>query len=460
VSVLRAACGSFVQLTKGASVTAPKTQYARSGDTHIAYQTLGEGPRDIVFVAPMQTNVETMWDWPPMARYLRSLSEMGRLVMFDAIGTGLSDPLPELSYSLDSWTTDVRVVMDAVGIETAVIHCFDSAGSMGMLFAATYPERVSSLVGVNTFAYLQRTDDYPIGVTQDAWNRYREFFRERWGTGELLRFFGGPTVTDADIAAYGRYERQIMAPGAAVRYIDREWATDIRPALALIRVPTLLIHRVDNNAVNVAHGRYLAERIAGVKYVELPGSEHIPNLGNSAEILDEIRGFLTGIREAPIVDRILATILFTDIVDSTRKAAEFGDRRWRAALDQHDTIVQNAVKRFDGRIIKSTGDGILATFMGPGRGIAAAKSIDEGVAGIGLTVRAGIHTGECEIRGDDIGGMAVHLAARIASLAGSRQLLVSRTVKDLVVGADIAFTDVGERELKGVPGTWQLYSID
>lgn len=408
----------------------------------------------------MQTNVETMWDWPPMARYLRSLAEMGRLVVFDAIGTGLSDPLPELSYSLDSWTTDVRVVMDAVGIEKAVIHCFDSAGSMGMLFAATYPDRVSSLVCVNTFAFLQRTDDYPIGLTQHAWNRYREYFRDVWGTGKLLRLMGGPTVTEADIAAQGRYERQIMAPGAAVRYIDREWETDIRHALPLIRVPTLLIHRVDNRAVSVEHGRYLAERIAGVRHVELPGSEHLPHLGNATEILDEIRGFLTGIREAPAADRVLATILFTDIVDSTRQAAAFGDGRWRDLLDLHDRIVNDAVARFDGRVIKSTGDGVLATFMGPGRAIAAAKSIDRGVAEIGLSVRAGIHTGECELRGNDIGGLAVHLAARIASLAGTRQLLVSRTVKDLVVGADLGFADAGTHELKGVPGSWQLYSID
>jgi class 3 adenylate cyclase/pimeloyl-ACP methyl ester carboxylesterase len=441
-------------------VQEPVTRYARSGDVHIAYQTLGEGPRDIVFVAPMQTNVETMWDWPPMARYLRSLSEMGRLVLFDAIGTGLSDPLPELSNSLDSWATDVRVVMDAVDIKTAVIHCFDSAGSMGLLFAATYPDRVSSLVCVNTFAFLQRTDDYPIGLTQHEWNTYREFFRDCWGTGELLRLFGGPTVTQADITAYGRYERQIMGPGAAVRYIDREWATDIREALPLIRVPTLLIHRVDNAAVSVEHGRYLAKHIEGVQYVELPGSEHAPHLGNSDEILNEIREFLTGFREAPIVDRILATILFTDIVDSTRQAAEFGDSRWRDLLDQHDRIVHDAVARFDGRVIKSTGDGILATFMGPGRAIAAAKAIDRGIAGIGLSVRAGLHTGECEVRGNDIGGLAVHLAARIASQAGTRQLLVSRTVKDLVVGADIEFTDAGIHELKGVPGSWELYSIN
>lgn len=437
----------------------PTTRYARDGDLHVAYQTLGSGSPDIVFVAPMYTNIEAVWEQPAMARYLRRLSEMGRLVLFDAIGTGLSDPLPELQHSLDSWATDVKVVMDAVGIERAAIHSFDSAGEMAMLFAAQYPDRVSSLVLVNTFARLQRADDFPLGLTDEQWGLYLKFWHSNWGTGRVFALLGDIDADDAELAALGRFERQIASPGAALRYLDREWRTDVRAALPLISAPTLVVHRADNTMAPVGHGRYLAEHIAGVRYVELPGRSHLPYLGDYEAILDEIREFLTGVRAAPIVDRILATMLFTDIVDSTPTAARMGDRQWREVLDAHDQAVAAAVSRFDGRLVKTTGDGALATFNSPGRAIAAAHAIDQSTAALGLEVRAGIHTGECEVRGDDVGGIAVHIAARIAGLAQRRQLLVSRTVTDLVVGADIEFVDVGEHELKGVPGNFHLYSV-
>lgn len=415
----------------------PATNYARAGELHIAYQTLGEGPRDIVFVAPLQTNVDAIWDFAPMARYLRRLSEMGRVVLFDAIGTGLSDPLPELSDSVDSWTTDVRVVLDAVGIDEAVIHAFDSAATMSMLFAATYPDRVSSLVLVNTFAYLRKEAGYPLGIAEDEWHLFREMYVQHWGTGEMLRLFDGPDVSDADVAALGRLERQTASPGALLRYLDREWHTDVRDALPMIQAPTLVIHRAEG-IHGGANGRYLADHIPGARYVELAGKEQAPFMGDFEPILQEMREFLTGVREVPSADRALASILFTDIVDSTRKASSLGDRRWREMLDAHDECVAAAVATFEGRVVKSTGDGVLATFMGPGRAIAAARAIDRATAELGLEVRAGAHTGECELRGDDIGGVAVHIAARIASLAGPRQLLVSRTVKDLVAGADLS----------------------
>jgi class 3 adenylate cyclase len=437
----------------------PTTQYARHGDLHLAYQTLGSGAPDIVFVAPLYTNLEVVWAQPAMAHYLRRLSEMGRLVLFDAIGTGLSDPLPELAHSLDSWANDVKVVMDAVGIERAAIHSFDSAGEMAMLFAAQYPDRVSSLVLVNTFARLQHADDFPLGLTQEQWERYLDYWRANWGTGRVFARMSDIDADDAELAALGRFERQVASPGAALRYLDREWRTDVRSALALISAPTLIVHRADNVMVSAGNGRFLAERIAGAEYVELPGRAHLPYMGDSEAVLDEIRGFLTGVRAAPILDRILATILFTDIVDSTRTAARIGDRRWRDTLDAHDHAVAAAVARFDGRLIKTTGDGALATFSSPGRAIAAARTIDESTTALGLEVRAGIHTGECEVRGDDVGGIAVHIAARIAGLARGRQVLVSRTVTDLVVGAEIAFADEGEHELKGVPGKFRLYSV-
>ncbi len=437
----------------------PTTHYARHGDLHVAYQTLGTGSPDIVFVAPMYTNLEAVWDQPEMAKYLRRLSEMGRLVLFDAVGTGLSDPLPELAHSLDSWANDVKVVMDAAGIETATIHSFDSAGEMAMLFAAQYPERVSSLVLVNTFARLQHADDFPLGLTQQQWGRYLDFWRSNWGTGRVFARMSDIDADDADLAALGRFERQVASPGAALRYLDREWRTDVRAALALITAPTLIVHRAENTMASAGHGRFLAEHIKGSEYVELPGRAHLPYMGDSEAILDEIRGFLTGVRAAPIVDRILATMLFTDIVDSTHTAVRMGDRKWRELLDAHDHAVATAVARFDGRLVKTTGDGALATFNSPGRAIAASRAIDESTAALGLAVRAGIHTGECEVRNDDVGGIAVHIAARIAGMAESRQILVSRTVTDLVVGADIEFADEGDHELKGIPGTFRLYSV-
>lgn len=438
----------------------PPTQYARAGDLHVAYQTLGDGPIDIVFVAPGQTSVETAWDVPAMARYLRGLARIGRLVLFDAIGSGLSDPLPELANSLDSWTTDVRIVMDAVGLDQAVLHCYDSAGTMAMVFAATYPERVSSLILVNTFAKLQQSDDFPIGATPEQWSEYREFAVSNWGNGKLSGFFAGGHVNAVDLEVLARQERRVFSPGAFARYLDREWEADVRNVLPMIQSPTLILHRARNRAVNPAHGRYLAQQIPGARHIEVDGTAHAPFEGDAESLLDEIREFLTGHREAVNVDRVLSTILFTDIVGSTGRAADLGDRRWRELLDEHDAAVAAAVRRFDGVLVKSTGDGALATFASPGRAIAAAKAIDAAVSGLGLQIRAGLHTGECERRGDDVGGIAVHIASRVAALAGDRQVLVSRTVTDLVVGADMAFTDAGEHELKGVPGAWHLYSVD
>jgi class 3 adenylate cyclase len=438
----------------------PQTRYAKSGDLHVAYQALGEGPPDIVFVAPYITHVEAMWEAPRMAPYLRGLARIGRLVLFDAIGSGLSDPVPNLKRTLDSWTNDVRVVMDAVGIERAAIHCIDSAGAMAMLFAATYPERVTSLVSVNTFAKALRSADYPVGAPAEVRDRFVAWWHPQWGRGTLLRWYmPSADLSDEDIAGQARFERQIASPGVALAHMNVILDLDVRQALPLIQAPTLILHTRDNQVITADHGRYLAAHIPGARYVELSGDEHALYGKDENVVLDEIREFLTGVREAPVTDRVLATILFTDIVGSTERAAELGDQRWREVLDRHDEVVRGAITRFSGRLIKTTGDGAFATFDGPARAIEAARVIAREVRGIGLGIRAGLHTGECELRRDDVGGIAVHIASRIAGLAAGGELLVSRTVKDLVVGAGIVFEDRGTHTLKGVPDTWHLFAV-
>ncbi len=437
-----------------------KTQYAKLGDLHVAYQTLGQGPPDIVFVAPYITHVEAMWEAPLMAPYLQGLARIGRLVLFDAIGSGLSDPLPALKHTLDSWTNDVRVVMDAVEISRAAIHCMDSAGAMAMLFAATYPERVSSLVLVNTFAKALRGDDYPVGAPADVRDRFIKWWHPQWGQGTLLRWYlPSAELSEEDIARHARFERQIASPGAALAHMKVILGMDVREALPLIQAPTLVVHRKDNQVITVDHGRYLAEHIPGAKYVELPGDEHALYGADENAILDEIRGFLTGVRQAPVTDRVLATILFTDIVGSTERAVQLGDQRWRDLLDRHDEAVRGAVARFRGRLIQITGDGVLASFDGPARAIEAARAIASEAGRLDLEIRAGLHTGECELRGEGIGGIAVHIASRISDLAAGGEVLVSRTVRDLVVGSGIAFEDRGMHTLKGVPDEWHLFTV-
>jgi class 3 adenylate cyclase len=441
-------------------VERPKTQYAKSGDLHVAYQTLGQGPPDIVFVAPYITHVEAMWDAPWIAPYLTGLARIGRLVLFDAVGSGLSDPSPNLKRTLDSWTNDVRVVMDAVGISSAALSCIDSAGAMAMLFAATYPERVSSLILTNTFAKALRGDDYPVGAPANLRDPFLDWWHPQWGQGTLLRWYKpSAPPSEEDIEKQARFERQVASPGAALAHMNIILDMDVRDALPLIQAPTLILHTKDNQVITADHGRYLAEHIPGAKYVELAGDEHALYGANENLVLDEIREFLTGVREAPVTDRVLATILFTDIVGSTEQAARLGDRRWHDLLDRHDEAARGAVSRFRGRLVKTTGDGALATFDGPGRAIEAARVIADAAGALGLEIRAGLHTGECELRGQDIGGIAVHIASRIADMAAGGEILTSRTVKDLVVGSGIEFGDRGTHALKGVPDAWHLFAV-
>ncbi len=439
----------------------PKTQYAKCGDLHVAYQVLGQGPPDIVLVAPYITHVEAIWEVSHMEPYLRGLAQIGRLVLFDALGSGLSDPLPGLKPTLDSWTNDVHAVMDAVGISRATIHGYDSAGASAMLFAATYPERVSSLILINTFARALWAEDYPAGVAEEIVEPFVDDYVSQWGTGSLLRrYMPSADLSDEEIERHAWLERQTASPGAVRAHISRIAATDVRDALPLIQAPTLVVHRTNSQSVSVEWGRYLAEHIPGAKYVELPGDEHVLYGSDGETLLEEIREFVTGVREAPVTDRVLATILFTDIVGSTDLAVKMGDQSWRKLLDRHDAAIRKAVDQRNGKLIKTTGDGALATFDGPTRAIGAAREIARATEALDLKIRAGLHTGECELRGKDVGGIAVHIASRIAGIAEPGEIVVSRTVKDLVAGSGIDLQDRGSHELKGVPDEWQLYAVD
>jgi class 3 adenylate cyclase len=440
-------------------VERPKTRYAKLDDLHVAYQVVGKGPPDIVLVAPYIMHVEAVWELPYMAPYLRGLARIGRLVIFDAIGSGLSDPLPGRKRTIDYWTNDAHAVMDAVGVTRATIHGYDSAGAGAMLFAATYPERVSSLILVNTFARALWAEDHPRGLPPETRDAFIDDYQAEWGAGTLLRrYMPTADLSAEDIERHAWYERQVASPGVVRTQMNVILDTDVREVLPLIQAPTLVVHRTDNKTIPVELGRDLAARIPGARYVELPGDEHVLYGRDGEVLLGEIREFVTGVREAPVTDRVLATILFTDIVGSTQRAAELGDQRWRELLDEHDAVVRTGVARFQGKLIKTTGDGALATFDGPTRAIEAARTIARAARGLDLQIRAGLHTGECELRGEDVGGIAVHIASRIAGLASAGEVVVSRTVKDLAVGSGIEFMDRGVHTLKGVPDAWRLFT--
>jgi class 3 adenylate cyclase len=442
---------------------APKTRYARSGDVNIAYQIAGKGPIDLVYVPGWVSNIETAWEDPHVSRFLERLASFSRLILFDKRGTGLSDrvsisELPTLEQRMD----DVRAVMDAADSERAALFGASEGGVMCALFGATYPDRTAALVLYGSYAKGTATADYPQGMAeQDVIDEFVEGLTELWDDAGGLLTFWAPSASDDPVAqaAFGRYLRTGASPSAVVALTRMNAAIDIRHVLPVIAVPTLVIHRSEDMIVTVAAGRDLAAGIEGAKYVELPGEDHLWFHGDGDAILGEVEEFLTGTREAEIVDRILATVMFTDIVDSTRKAAALGDRRWRDLLGRHDMLMRRELERHRGRAVKTLGDGFLATFDGPARAIRCACSARDALRGLGLEVRAGLHTGECELIGDDLGGIAVNIGARVGSVAGPGEVLVSRTVTDLVAGSGIEFTDRGVHSLKGVPGEWHLYSV-
>ena len=431
----------------------PRTQYAKSGDVHIAYQVFGEGAVDLVFVPGFVSHIENYWDEPNFARWLRRLGSFSRVIMFDKRGTGLSDQVSELP-GMDQRLDDVRAVMDEVGIERAAIFGISEGGSLATLFAATHPERSQALIIYGGFA--QFSSWFP---TQEALEGLIQYIDKNWGSGESMPMFA-PTK-EGDLAFqqwWGKFERLGASPGAVKTLMRMNSQIDITEILPSVNVPTLVIHRKDDTLVRVEAGRLLAERIPGAKYVELSGADHLPFVGeNSDRILDEMEHFLTGETSAPNVERMLATVVFTDIVGSTAKAQALGDQAWGDLQDLHDKAVRKELARFRGNEIKWTGDGFLVAFDRPARAIQCALAIVNTVRALGLEVRAGIHTGEVDFLKNDIRGIAVHIASRVADLANGGDVVVSRTVKDLVAGSGISFQDYGTHELKGVPEQWKLF---
>jgi len=440
----------------------PETRYARSGDVHIAYQVVGDGPRDLVMVPGWFSHLELNWEKHPSvswADFLRGLASFSRLILFDKRGTGLSDRavgVPTLEQHMD----DLRAVMDAAGSERAAIFGDSEGGPMCALFAATYPQRTTALIVYGGYAKVLASADYDCGFTREALEQATAFAERQWGHGELTHFYAPSLAQDAAAREFiGRYERLAASPGSAraefLMYAD----IDIRPILPTIRVPTLVLHRIGDRMVSVCHGRYLAQHIPGARYVELPGDDHAPFVDPMA-IVGEVEEFLTGVRHAPVSDRVLTTLLFTDIVGSTQRAAELGDERWRRLLEEHYAASRREIARFRGREVQVTGDGFLAMFDGPARAIQCARALGDAARRIGLQIRAGVHTGECELIGEHVSGIAVHVAARVAAEAGADEVLVSRTVTDLVAGSGLRFCDRGTRPLKGVPGEWQLFAVE
>ena len=439
---------------------ATETRYARSGDVNIAYQTVGDGPADLLYVPTWLSQVEQLWEEPSVARFFGRLASLGRLVLFDRRGCGLSDPFVEAP-TLEEQMDDVLAVMDAAGTERVALFAQAEAASMASLFAASYPEKTSALILYAPIAKITATEDVPWAASVDDREAFIQTQVAGWGSGQRLDIFAPSLAHDTRFREwFARLERLAASPGVVKAMFELIAQVDVRDVFPTIRVPTLIVHREHDPAIDVRHSRYLAERIPGARYVELPGTDNLVVAGDSEAVLGEIEEFLTGTRHGRDPDRVLATVLFTDIVDSTTRAAELGDRRWRELLDAHDTLVRRQLDRFSGREVKTVGDGFLATFDGPARAVRCAASIAESVPRLGVRVRAGLHTGELEVIGDDVGGMAVHIGARVASSAGPDEVLVSSTVKDLVVGSGIEFADRGTRELKGVPGEWRLFAVE
>ncbi len=437
----------------------PQTQYAKADDgVHIAYQVFGNGEFDLVVIPGFISHVELGWEDDAMSYALRRLGSFSRVIMFDKRGTGMSDRTERLP-DTDRRMLDIEAVMNAAGSQQAAILGVSEGGPMAILFAATHPERTRALVLMGSYARLTACPDYPLGVPTSQLYAFAQHLEPRWGTGVGLSAWAPSVAHDpGPREAFGRLQRMGASPGAAVALLSSYIEIDVRAALPLVFAPTLVVHRIGDRMVSLEHGRYVCERIKGARLVEVPGSDHFWWTENPDEIVDEVEEFLTGARSASEPDRVLASVLFTDIVDSTRHAAAIGDRAWRLLLDRHDALTERQVARHGGRLVKTTGDGVLATFEGPARSVRCARAIGEAAQNLGIEVRAGIHTGEVELRGDDIAGLGVNIAARIEALAKPGEVLVSRTVTDLVAGSGLEFSDRGEFELKGVPGRWQVFA--
>jgi len=440
-------------------VEPPETKYAQGNGGLIAYQVTGDGPADLVHMTGLASHVDVRWDVPPMARFLERLSSFSRVISFDRRGFGASDPIPSGVLTWEECADDLKVVLDAIACERAAIFAEVDDGPTALLFAAMFPDRVSALVLANGAARLVADDGYP-GVPLEAASALVNMTQQGWGTEAWAELVAASVAQDRrTIRSLAKLQRASATPTVAARRFRYALGLDIRGVLSSIHVPTLIIQREQSMFVPTSIGRHLAENIPGAAYFETPGGDILCCTQGDREILERVQKFLTGTSEAQDTDRVLATVLFTDIVDSTRRAAEAGDRHWKQLLDAHDDLIRQEVERFGGRIVKTTGDGALATFDSPGRAIRCALELHDKLAAIGVPIRAGLHSGEIELRGEDVGGIAVHLAARVAAAANAGEVLVSRTLNDLVAGSGLEFIDRGMHELKGVPGDWRLFAV-
>jgi class 3 adenylate cyclase len=441
-------------------MAAPETRYAKKGDISIAYQVVGDGPIDLVLSSGIVSHMALMWSDPQANAMFRRLTSFCRLVLFDKPGTGLSDPVSGPP-SAEQRVEDVRVVMDAVGLEHASLLGFSEGGAPSLLFAATYPERCDGLILLETGAKWFWTADYlkeDAAAIESVWQLLWDRFAT-WGDGRVMELWA-PSMSSVpgSVAVLGSAERICASPGMARALLEAMKLVDVRAALPRITSPTLIIHR-EESIVPISFSRYLARALPAAKYVELEGQDHLPWVGDWEPIVDEIEEFLTGARHRAHPERPLATILFTDIVSSTERASELGDERWRALVERHDVVILKEIDRYGGRPIKTLGDGFLAVFEGPAKAIRAARAMADAVRELGIEIRAGVHTGECERRGEDLGGIAVNVAARIVSHARGGEVLVSSTVRELVLGSGIEFVERGTYTLKGVPDEWRLFTV-
>ena len=439
---------------------APRTHFAIAHDgTHVAYQVVGDGPTDLLVSLGVVSNIDVLWEQPRWGRFIEALASFCRVVIIDRRGAGLSDRrggFPPWEEQMD----DVHAVMAAVGAETAALLGAADASAMFLLFAATHPELTSGLVLFGGLARWTRADDYPCGISSDYLAALRSYIEKDWGSGRDA-FVVAPTLANDEGFRqwWGHYQLLATSPGDALAFHDLCSRLDVRNALPLVHAPTVVLHRSGDRFLAAEHGRYVANQIPQAKYVELVGDDHLIWVGDTSVVIDEVEELMTGSRRHVHADRILATVLFTDIVGSTDLASSAGDKRWREMLEQHDALTRFHVERHGGRVVQFNGDGALATFDGPARAVRCAVAIRAGLANLALPIRAGLHTGEIELRGKDVAGIAVHLAERVCSTADAKQIIVSRTVVDLVVGSEIQFSSIGDHALKGMPQPWSLFEV-
>lgn len=443
-------------------MTVPSTQYVKTEGGYVAYQVFGEGPVNFLFITNWCQNLEVMWEEPSIVRFFDHLSSMGRVICFDKRGSGVSDPVPLANLpTLEEWMDDGQAVINAAGADTVVLIGDTEGGAMTLLFAATYPHKVTSLILLNSFARFLRDKDYEIGLALGSEEKLMEAYSKNWGTAGFLQVTAPSMMHDQRFGQwFARYQRLSMSPGTSATLYRWVINLDLRGILPSIRVPTLVLQRASSPHYRAAFGKYLANAIAGAKYVELPGADTFPFYAGDIEIvLDEIQEFVTGDRAKANEERVLATLMFTDIVGSTQHAADLGDTRWGDLLKLHHTLVRRYLDQYHGKELQTTGDGFIAIFDGPARAIRCARTIADQVQSLKIDVRIGLHTGEISLNGKNAEGIAMHIAARVMAVAEKREVMVSRTVRDLVVGSGIVFTNRGVHQLKGVPDEWHLFSV-